>query len=192
MNVWREWVEGRTGRGVRCVELSQRGLVCLLQLRPIEPVHNANRLAVRCPDKDQRLAALPVRCLCRVGDCSEAADAADLCVDGARDLERQRPLRCCAVRPHVDLPADGEVQLAIGLRHAERADRELLPSTRVLGVLVPEDRLLLLVPRAGDDAAVAAEEEDLSKVPSKVAKFYLQIVESRLEFRSKILPERCS
>ena len=30
----------------------------------------------------------------------------------------------------------------------------------------------------------------LSKIPSKIAKFHLQIVENRLEFQSKILPRR--
>ena len=30
----------------------------------------------------------------------------------------------------------------------------------------------------------------LPKIPSKLAKFHLQIVENRLQFRSKIVPER--
>ena len=35
---------------------------------------------------------------------------------------------------------------------------------------------------------VARELPGLSKIPSKIAKFHLQIVENRLEFQSKILP----
>ena len=39
-------------------------------------------------------------------------------------------------------------------------------------------------------AAAALLSIQLSKISSKIAKFHLQIVENRLQFRSKILPER--
>ena len=68
------------------------------------------------------------------------------------------------------------------VRPAVRDDRRVAQSRE----LVVGDGALRDVP--GQEQRIAAEV--LSKVPSKIAKFRLQIVENRLELQSKILPGR--
>ena len=75
--------------------------------------------------------------------------------------------------------------------HGEHVGLDLLHIRLDIPLDIAPIVLKTVVREQADEAELArALGLELSKISSKIAKFHLQIVENRLQFRSKILPER--